>query len=69
MGLDAISRYAALVNKQEPHAKVFIVTKNDRRVFEINKRNRTKIEVALASYPNEVEAKIEGEGCVALQVW
>lgn len=69
VGLDAISRYAILVNKKEPNVKVSLATKTDNKDVEITKRDRTKTEVLPFSvYPNEVKAKIVGDGCVAIQV-
>lgn len=69
MGLDAISRYALLVNKNEPNVKVSLQTKTDKKDLEITKRDRTRTDIVpLTEYPNEVKAEIEGEGCVAIQV-
>ncbi|KAI4467982.1 macroglobulin / complement [Holotrichia oblita] len=68
VGLDAISRYAILVNKKQPHVKIILTTKTDERIIEITKRDRTKTEVLpLSVYPNQVKAKIQGDGCVSIQ--
>lgn len=69
VGLDAISRYATLVNKKEPKVKVTVMTNSETKVLDITKRDRTKLEtLPLVTYPNKVKANIEGEGCVSLQV-
>ncbi|GJQ65981.1 hypothetical protein Trydic_g4074 [Trypoxylus dichotomus] len=68
VGLDAISRYALLINKNEPNVKISLETKTDKKVIEITKRDRSRTdELPLTEYPNEVKAKITGDGCVSIQ--
>lgn len=69
VGLDAISRYAILVNKKEPHVTIILTTKTDEKTIEITKRDRTRTDVLpLRVYPNQVKATIQGDGCVSIQV-
>ncbi|KRT86645.1 hypothetical protein AMK59_264 [Oryctes borbonicus] len=68
VGLDAISRYALLVNKNEPNVKISLATKTDTKEIEITKRDRSRTDsVPFTEYPNEVKAKITGNGCVSIQ--
>ncbi|GJQ65982.1 hypothetical protein Trydic_g4075 [Trypoxylus dichotomus] len=68
VGLDAISRYAMLINKKELNVKISLTTKSDKKEIVINKRDGSRTDaLALTGYPNQVKATITGEGCVAVQ--
>ncbi|GJQ65984.1 hypothetical protein Trydic_g4077 [Trypoxylus dichotomus] len=68
VGLDAISRYAMLINKKEPNVKISLTTKSDKKEIVINKRDGSRTDaLALTGHPNQVKAKITGDGCVSVQ--
>nr|XP_022911888.1 alpha-2-macroglobulin-like protein 1 isoform X2 [Onthophagus taurus] len=66
VALDGMSRFANLVNKKQPNLDIDVSTKqNGKKNVEIRKRIRdSKVEIPLVEFPEVIEVKVKGDGCV-----
>ena len=70
MALDGITRFASIIHKKEPNIQLTVSTKQNGELnFKIMKRDRNaKIKIPLGVYPELINMKVNGDGCVLGQV-
>lgn len=69
MGLDAISRYATLINEKGLNLNVLVEVNDYKANLHLAKRDRIKAdEVLLDTFPSTIRVKVNGSSCVIVQV-
>lgn len=69
VALDALSRYATLIHKEQPELNITILSDVETNRIAISKRDHIKMkQINFKNIPAKINVNVDGEGCALVQV-